>query len=268
MIKLLRADLARMMRSKIFWICAGCAFLISSALADNMHSYRDEGLIGCFKYSVLIAAVFAALFLGTEYSDHTIRNKLIVGAKRTGIYLSNLFTVTIGGLAIAASGEGATLLVNRVIHHGRSMDMNDVCFGLIACAGAVLAACAFFTLMSMLITNKASCMVWSLFISVLALFGSSYLSMRLAETEMYCGSHLNEEGTGYTETGYYKNDYYVGGAKRVVYAAVNNSIAFGAIERARDLDNSVTLTLPLYSVGAAAVTTAIGAAVFRRKDIK
>ena len=48
-----------------------------------------------FPYAMLIgvlSAIFCSLFLGVEYGDGTMRNKIIAGHKRTDIYLSNLIT--------------------------------------------------------------------------------------------------------------------------------------------------------------------------------
>ncbi|MGY3662454.1 MAG: hypothetical protein ACXAHE_00930 [Roseburia sp. 1XD42-69] len=40
------------------------------------------------------------MFLGTDYSDGTIRNKLTVGHTRTNIYLANLIVTFAAGLLI------------------------------------------------------------------------------------------------------------------------------------------------------------------------
>ena len=266
--KILLAELTRMWRSKLLWICTAGAFLANFALAGFMNYERDNGLIGCFRYSVFAAGIFTALFVGTEYSENTIRNKLAVGAGRTGIYLAELFTVTIGGLVIAAAGECAAYLRNRVLDDGIIIDTRAYLLGLVACAGAIFAASAFFTMMGMLITKRSSGLVWSLFISLLVMFGAMLLSSRLAEPKMAVISQLQEDGT-YAPMKLRENPYYIGGAKRVILGFVNNATAFGAIERARELETLPELPyLPLYSLGSGAFVTAIGAAKFRKKDLK
>ncbi len=49
-------------------------------------------------YSTMIGvviAIFTSLFLGVEYSEGAIRNKISMGHKRTAIYLSNLILTSI-----------------------------------------------------------------------------------------------------------------------------------------------------------------------------
>ena len=43
----------------------------------------------------ILISIFYSLFLGTEYNDGTIRNKLIVGHKRETIYLASFITGTV-----------------------------------------------------------------------------------------------------------------------------------------------------------------------------
>ena len=50
----------------------------------------DEALFQFPMIHGVMLAAFVPLFLGADYSDGTIRNKLIAGHRRSGIYLSDL----------------------------------------------------------------------------------------------------------------------------------------------------------------------------------
>lgn len=59
-----------------------------------------------FIYALTVAILipaFVSLFVGTEYSDGTIRNKMIIGHTRTCIYLSNLIVCSTAGLGFCLS---------------------------------------------------------------------------------------------------------------------------------------------------------------------
>ena len=105
--KLLHANALRLRKSKCFWL--GILFCVLMGGSSPLMSYIDMKTVqerydayiihldgGCFSIAVFIgimAAIFAALFIGTEYSDGTMRNKIIVGRTRPAIYLANLLTV-------------------------------------------------------------------------------------------------------------------------------------------------------------------------------
>lgn len=55
----------------------------------------DNSFFGCAFFIGIIMAVFCSLFIGTEHSDGTVRNKIIVGQKRDAIYLSSLISCSI-----------------------------------------------------------------------------------------------------------------------------------------------------------------------------
>lgn len=67
-------------------------FQICSFIADMKQSGYPTALDDrFFAYSFFIgilSAIFCSLFTGTEYSDGTIRNKIVVGHSRISIYLS------------------------------------------------------------------------------------------------------------------------------------------------------------------------------------
>ena len=103
MSKLLSANFTRMKKAKVFWVCLifmigfGLFLIISRYVQfkrfDMMDSAYIEGSL--LSYTVvmgIVFAVFTSLFIGTEYNDGTIRNKLIVGHTRVNVYLANLIT--------------------------------------------------------------------------------------------------------------------------------------------------------------------------------
>ena len=108
---LLRADLARLFRNKLLYLGTVCAFAITfwftgQAKYMNILSRPETD----FDYSLLASlgipaflAVFTPLFIGVEYRDGTIRNKLITGKTRTQIYLSSVIVTALAVLIMTAA---------------------------------------------------------------------------------------------------------------------------------------------------------------------
>ncbi len=95
MIKLLNAGFNRLRKSILFWILIITIIVISCFVV--LQEYNDvvkhgevistEQVIFIFSpYIGIMIAVFVSFFIGVEYSDGTIRNKVVVGHKRTNIY--------------------------------------------------------------------------------------------------------------------------------------------------------------------------------------
>ena len=86
---LLSAEIYRYKHSRLFWLLL-CAAVLSGAF------YGTTAFDGCFDDMFVvplfvILAVFISLTVGREYADGTMRNKIIVGKKKTTIFLSKLF---------------------------------------------------------------------------------------------------------------------------------------------------------------------------------
>ena len=97
--KLLRANFARLWKDKVFWgalvvlACYGVLGCISQyRLVEEGYDVTDQYsriFLNVYLFNSVAFAAFTNLFLGCEYSDGTIRNKLVTGASRMQIYLSN-----------------------------------------------------------------------------------------------------------------------------------------------------------------------------------
>ena len=104
MSKLLSANFMRLRKEKIFWVlfffmCMLGIVFPTLIKIDEMRTGFINNIDNAFgQYAAFIGivmAIFCSFFIGQEYSDGTIRNKIISGKKRTDIYLANFVTCTL-----------------------------------------------------------------------------------------------------------------------------------------------------------------------------
>lgn len=99
MIKLLQSNFYRLKKSMTFWILLIIMAYLGIFIYDNNNGLGscDHNCIGNISFGFnafifIILPIFTSLFIGTEYSDGGIRNKIIKGHTRRDIYISNLLT--------------------------------------------------------------------------------------------------------------------------------------------------------------------------------
>lgn len=271
---LMSANFIRLRKSKFFR--AEMAFMFGLALLIIMSQYTDFVKYGIapsmgnvfFSYALPIgiaSAVFSSIFLGSEYSDGTIRNKVIIGHSRVSIYLANLAANIAAALLLclsyilAATAVGIPLL--------GPIDAKPSLF-LLALAGTLMltvAFCAIFTMISMLCSNKAAVAVISILLAGALFLAALYINGRLDASEYVSAYAMGPEGTKLQQIA---NPKYLTGTARAIYQFFYDFLPTGqAIQYA--IMTAVHLwQMPLYSVIIAAVTTAVGIVGFNKKDIK
>ena len=204
MSRLLRASFARLKRDKTFWICMammfgiGALFVISNYVTMKFRGYGSTVDDALFSYgpTSVCSWQLQQLYIGKEYSDGTIRNKLVVGHSRSSIYLSNLVVNMAVSLLLAAAyitavlGIGIPLLGGL---HGTLESVLRVLFGSVMMAFALA---SIFTLLSMLNQNKAAAAVIGLAGFFVFVFFSIYIHARLLEPKVYKSYTYVDENNG------------------------------------------------------------------------
>lgn len=215
--------------------------------------------------SMLFSAIFISLFLGTDYSNGTIRNKLMIGSTRTRIYLSNLVTTAAGGLLIAAA-RCIPCAVTACFGKEFGMSEDEFIFKMSIVVCAIAAMSAIFTLLGMSITSRSANAAVTITSAFVLILGSAIIMSILEQPEYISVYEATENGITLTDPR--PNPAYVSGTKRGVLTTVNDVLPSGQVMQmeAGVLHNKELM--PLYSLGAIAVTTAAGAVVFRKKDLK
>ncbi|MCQ4637714.1 ABC transporter permease [Anaerovorax odorimutans] len=275
--RLLAANFTRLKKDKVFWLGMLVMFVFGAyiIIRNYLDMQRDGTQIApddlLFGYTILVgivAAVFCSLYLGTEYSDGTMRNKLIVGHTRPGIYLANLIVCISAGFLmvlaylIPAIGLGMPLLGTF------SADGKIIVLTLLGSLIMVLALTAIFTLVSMLIQNKAFAAVVAIVGIFALLFAAISIANILNAPPTYEGySFTNDSGVVQSgET--IPNPRYVSGTKREVYETVLEILPTGQALEYASMGAAHTWRMSLYSLAITVITTGAGILVFRRKDIK
>ena len=280
MIKLLHAEFSRLIKNKIFWL--GLLIMTGipqygvsvryydSVIAQEVTWETADGLwfVGGMYLSVVLS-VFASLFIGTEFSDGTIRNKLIVGHTRNAIYFSNLLLCTAVSLLYhivyiaVLFGSGSLLLKTW------ETPMKDLAIMTALSLVTVIALSAVFTMLAMLIHNRSAGAVTAMLAAMAMLIGAMTVYARLNAPEFIEDTFQMSVDGEIVPGDPIPNPRFLTGVKRDVYQHILNLIPTGQILRFGSLGYSTDLLyLLLYAVMVAVVCTGIGLMVFRRKDIR
>ncbi len=271
---LLKSGCHRLLRNKFFWLL--CVVLCGVGTYSVMIEYiygstMVEHYIGFGNFSspvLLIGlAAFVPLFLGTDYADGTLRNKIIAGRRRTAIYAANWLTVSLAAAVLCAcffvpySVLGVTLLDGFDPSVSSSV-LTVVCPLLIALAGGAL-----YTMIVMSTQNKAHAVTLCLVFSIVMLGAGLAVAGLLAEPEFFGSYHTASDGSIYVEYTT-PNPRYVAGFWREVLIFFSRALP-GA--QAFMLASEVTDGNPvmaLYSVAVTALSTVCGVGVFSKKNLK
>lgn len=276
--KLLSAGFARLWKNKSFWL--GIILLpgiIVLALSSNYKDMKlgyfqadlDDFLYGAYMYIGIFTAIFAALFLGTEYSDGTIRNKLVIGHSRASVYLSSLAVCFISSLLVSLASTLITFAVGIPLFGLPQTPSLSIVLNYVYGILMVAALSGIFTLLSMLISNKpVSSVICTVGIFVL-MFLTVLIIQRLNAPEMISGGYeMTVDGSVLPQEPV-PNPYYLRGTARTIYEFLRDLLPMGI---GMQLNSSGTLQHPLQScllaVFVTVGTTAGGILAFRKKDLK
>lgn len=274
MIKLLSAGFERLRKNKIFWLLTifsiGLAIFMIYTQYDDMKRYDEiievEQLL--INYSTMIGfviAIFTSLFLGVEYSDGAIRNKISIGHKRLNIYLSNLIIVSIVSLFSYILFMIVIAIIGIPLFGKITMSIPKL-LKLIGCIFAtIFAYSSIFTFIAMMISNKTIASITSIMLAFLMIFYSLMTFDRLLQPE-YIDTLINNDGI--QEIVKTKNRRFLKGEKKKLAQFSIDIIPAGQMFQLAGRTDPNLKVLPLYSLGEFILFTGIGILLFKKKELK
>ncbi len=258
MSRLLRADLYRMYRGIIFWTSLGSMFGIAGMLSVMQYtsmSYEvplSRVIFLPMSFYGVIAAALVSFFVGEDYHDGVIRNKLVAGHTRNNIYLSNLICSLLACLTIYVV---ISLILTAI---GSSFFENDVTIenfvkffllGILTC----LAMGSIFGMLSMLIGERTI----GVMVCMALAFGMLFLCLhtnQIVIQEPYKNGQVNPN--------------YMGGVLRKIYELIHDLNPMGQAAQLSSMEY-LNLTrwiiLDIFWIG---FTMILGNRLFLKRDMK
>ena len=275
--KLLRTDFARLRVNKTFWITlavmlALCLYLLADLGYRSVHHpdrvARFEN--DFFNYTPFLGfccAMMVGMFTGSDYSDGTIRNKLIVGSARLHIYLSHLIAGFAMGAAVVVVSVVPMLVIGLPMSNGFGIPNGRAAALILLSVSTAMAFTSICTALSMSVQNRSAAVIVAFAVMIALFCGGLIGRVKLEQPETIAPYSLAEGALVQEEE--QPNPYYIDGVEREIYQWIQDIQPYGqVIQTADGAEPEHMERWPFTSALVILLSSTIGYAIFRRKDIK
>ena len=191
--KLLAANYSRLWKDKFYWVLL--AFMsvgsvvfswmtFNTAMSTEETYYVEDLPFNLLPMIGFVSAFFISLRVGTEFDNHTIRNKLIVGHSRTKVFFGEYLICLLASLILLVvmllfSGISGYILFRKFALDWKLIVQMVFCSVLLTAVFSTM-----FVGISMNIYNKAVSVVVNLVFLYAILFLASFVGSALNEAKM------------------------------------------------------------------------------------
>ena len=277
MSKLVSANFSRLFRNKFFWICLVLTVGVAAAIAIDFrmsYSWSPQYIShqtgdACVMYAPILAgivALFVSLFVGEEYGNKTIRNKIASGYSKGKVYVANLLVCMFVGslfywlffmiiaLPIAPWKELVKYNGNIVTDILRDAEMNYF---------AVLAVISIAVFISMLVKNRIMGVVVTVVCMLLLFLAAEFMMEGIRVQEFIWKSY---EGSSVRA----RNPEYTGSVRDITLQTIMNVQPFGQMLQVYrgDVEDIRAFMFPVYSCLMAVLFGFGGVYLFSKKDLE
>jgi hypothetical protein len=219
-------------------------------------------------YVGAVMAIFSGFYIGSDYSDGTIRNKINVGCTRSNIYLANMVVIVITGILFTITHMAASIFVG-------SPFLGELIWQALAPVGwrlltgliVILCYAAIFTFIAMQDSNQSRSLMISFVLALAIILGGLYVYGSLQEPELTSRMVMQEDGSFLRQEGI-PNSSYIDGIARTVYTLVNACIPSAQAFNIAYAEGEFNPMDVVCMLGVSAAFTASGIMGFKKKDIK
>lgn len=275
MLNLLSAELSRLFKNKLFRfaliLVAGVgAFEIVMEYMDGKSMGTATSLDASFFSFIFIVgvctAVFTSMFIGTEYSDGTIRNKLVVGHRREQLYICAYVTSLCASAVMMALWFVVYFTLGLLLLGGPVLGAPQMLAFIGISILTIMAFDALYVLVSLLVPNKASAAVACMLLFFGMLIVAAVINGMLDAPEFVQDYSITANGVELMDP--LPNPEYLSGMKREVYQFIYDFLPSGQAIQLMVASVLHPIRMVLCSFGIMAASVLGGVHVFKKKDIK
>lgn len=256
-VNMMRLKKNRIFRAGVIVSMAYAAFLLFmnyQEMADSPETVIRQlnwYFLSTLPIASAFSSVFCGMFLGTEYSDGTMRNKLMVGYTRKEIYCANLIAVFWANVLVYLAGCLVVAVAGISMFGWNLASPMQLAFRMFSGILMLGAYAGIFTLLTMLIDSKAVSAAGCMVFYAILFIGSPFLQTAVfSYYEIVPWNHVPDKSV------------------QPLLEFLYDFLPSGQVIQ---ISGGITLhpyRLPVYSVICIALTTVCGMAVFIKKDLK
>lgn len=273
--KLLNANFSLLKKSKWFWylVIFSAGYCVAQYLYDlwyvlNSPQYTTSIEEYYFSFGVwigLLAAMFAATFIGNETAGGLVKNKIVVGHKRSDIYMANWLAVFFVSVIMAAAWC-LTALVFIPWLGGFTMPAQEITVYLCASVLILAVYASLYVFIGMLTASKSGAIKLCIIIFLALMIVAARLVDVYSQPEITQDYEPTANGMVLGQP--VPNPDYIGGTARnilewiIIILPTTQGFMLGARE---------AFNLPAMMCASAIITvffTLLGLRLFNRKDLK
>ena len=279
--RLLSANFAKLWRNKIFYalvlfmIGYSILFYRDAYITINVnHREYSNWNLGFFGGMLPIGiglAVFIAFYIGVEYSNGTIRNKIATGHARVHIYMANLLVCYAAAVIMmmiycAVSWAIGRIVIGQELISGIWKPGQGIAFTMVI----LMAYTAVYVFIGMLDMNIARTTAVSLILSILILAAGIMVVQSLEQPEYTVRLEQVQDESGemktVEKTVYYSR--YLSGEKRKIYEYARLLLPSAQAMDVMSSGVEYSVKQPLGMAGVALIFTGAGIGIFWKRDIR
>lgn len=189
MYRLLCADIRKMCMSKIFWFAFGCIVIVCPIMFQLLNViigcvrdwetvYADITLTVYPSIAPMFIAAFVGIYVGIQFGEGTLKNKLMIGGKRSDIFLSMVIVTVLATVMFQVTNTILNVILGNVLLDGFVMSNMDIIKNAFVYMLSSIVSAVFFTTVTFTLGNgKISSMICIIIAFVFKIITSEIVTM-------------------------------------------------------------------------------------------